>query len=283
MAKFPLAVVTMLFDEPDLLPVWAAHYWRQVGYAHRYVIDHGSGQAREMLAGLPHVVTLPRSCFDQLWRCRLVSEFCNRLLETYDCVAYTDVDELLVADPRRHASLVALCRAGIPEVLTAFGADLLQMEEEAPIDFGRRIPAQRRYARPFSSLCKPSLIRRPVSWRPGFHYVDAPSRFGDLYLFHLAYADFAIIERRQRKRVSVERPPGASHHRIPPEEMLAHIRHDYVEQPRRDTETFGGRFETAFRQELLAAGRPEHGGRTIGADIIAPELWRLPHWFAGRF
>lgn len=42
-----------------------------------------------------------------------------------------------------------------------------------------------------SPMCKPLLIRSPVSWGGGFHCCEHPPEFDDLYLFHLRHADMA--------------------------------------------------------------------------------------------
>ena len=64
--RHDLAAVTMVHNEPDFLPIWAAHYARQVGEAHCYVIDHGSTEGLEQLAAMRHVMRLPRSPMNEV-------------------------------------------------------------------------------------------------------------------------------------------------------------------------------------------------------------------------
>ena len=281
--KSPLAVVTMVYNEPDFLPVWAAHYRAAVGAEHCYVLDHGSDDGSVDASGPYQVARLRRSKLDENWRAEAVSRVCARLLERYEAVAYTDVDELLVADPRRFNGLAELSAAADTDVLTAFGTNMLQVPGDASIDLTRPITAQRQWTRPCSSLCKPLLVRRPVSWWPGFHGANAASRFGGLYLFHIAYVDHAITARRQEKRRSVERLPGhGGHHGIAPAEMVR-LMTAGAALPRDPALQLGGPVEERFVAELLRDCRPQHGGWGIPLNHEPPVLWAMPRWLDGAF
>ena len=276
--KRPLAVLTMVYNEPDFLPVWAAHYRRAVGAENCFVIDHGSDDGSIAASGQLQVTQLPRSPLDEGWRADLISHVCGHLLDQYESVMYTDVDELLVADPRRFRGLIDLSATTGADVLNAFGSNILEVAGEAPLDGARPITTQRRWLRPASSICKPVLIRRRVRWLPGFHYADAASRFDGLYLFHIAYADNAITARRQAKRLSVVRSPGhGEHHGISPEEMVR-LRKAVAALPRDETAHLGGAAEASFMAQLWRTGRPAHGGVIIGADQEPPTLWPVPAW-----
>jgi hypothetical protein len=281
--KSPLAVVTMVYNEPDFLPVWAAHYRAAVGANHCYVIDHGSDDGSIGRSPQFNVKWAARSPLDEVWRANLVSDVCAGLLDRYDAVAYTDVDELLVPDRRRFDSLVDLSVAAEADVLTAFGTNMLEVGGDAPIDFARPITAQRRWTRPFSSLCKPALIRRPVRWSPGFHVADAPHCFGGLYLFHIAYVDHRITARRQAKRRLVPRSPGhGAHHDTAPDDMVR-LMTACAALPRDAAATLGGAAEARFIAALLRDGRPAHGGRLVAEDREPPVLWAMPAWLEGAF
>ena len=281
--KSPLAIVTMVFNEPEFLPVWAAHYRAAVGAEHCYVIDHGSDDGSVNASGPFHVAQLKRSPLDENWRADLVSRLCAELLDRYDAVAYSDVDELLVADPRRFKSLIDLSAAPAADVLTAFGTNMLEVAGEAPIDLTRPVTEQRHWTRPFSSLCKPALIRRPVNWNPGFHTADAPSQFGGLYLFHIAYVDNAITAKRQARRRLVLRSQGhGGHHDIPPDQMVGLMK-ACAALPCDPSEMLGGEAEARFIAGLLHDGKAAHGGKLIAGDREPPVLWAMPDWLVGTF
>jgi hypothetical protein len=273
----------MVYNEPDFLPVWAAHYRAAVGAAHCYVVDHGSDDGSIEASGPFNLVRLERSPLDEVWRANLISHLCSNLLDRYNAVAYTDVDELLVADRRRYNNLIELSEAATADVLTAFGTNMLHVPGEAPIDLARPITRQRRWMRPFSSLCKPVLTRRPVAWSPGFHVADAPSEFGGLYLFHIAYVDNGITARRQAKRQLVPRSPGhGAHHDTAPDEMVRLMK-ACAALPRDPAAMLGEAAEARFIAELLRDGRPAHGGRIVAEDREPPVLWSMPAWLDADF
>jgi hypothetical protein len=118
---------------------------------------------------------------------------------------------------------------------------------------------------------------------PGFHEADAASRFGGLYLFHIAYVDHAITWRRQAKRQRVERSEGHGvHHGTAPGEMVRLMR-DCGALPRDRSSELGGPAEARFIAALLRDGRPEFGGRVIVGDREPPVLWAMPRWLNGLF
>ena len=123
-----VAALTMMYNEPVWARVWVRHYARQVGGEHCFVLDHGSDDGSAEGLGVA-VERLGRSALDEDARAALVSERVRVLLRRYDAVVHTDVDELLVAEPGRHADLRAY--AGVaPEVGTAVGLDLQHLPEE---------------------------------------------------------------------------------------------------------------------------------------------------------
>ncbi len=205
-----LACVTMVYNEPDMLPLWLRHY-TPVGDC--FVIDHGSDDgSTNNLLGVERV-RLPRTAHDNRRRADFVEDFSRALLRYYDAIVFTDVDELVVPDPNLHINLAAYAEATALPVVTALGLNVIhKLHEEVRLDPTRPIIGQRSYLFPTASMCKPVLIREPVRWSPGFHTYNGPVVFGGLFLFHLAYSDLTIACRRQAKRRSVE---GASeHHRV---------------------------------------------------------------------
>ncbi len=226
-----VAAVTMVYNEPEWLPVWLRYYADQLGAAHCYVVDHGSDDGSTVdLAGANHI-RLPRSPHDDTRRAAFISGLCGALLGYYDNVLYTDVDEIAVA-----ATGLAAFAAQCPPVCTAIGLNVMQAEGEPAIDLHQKIGAQRRYAAFSSALCKPVLIRQPVSWAPGFHCVaDAPPVFDALYLFHLRYCDRAIaLARLARTRAMPwAEQAGGAHQRVDDAHFIDML-DNFATMPRRD-------------------------------------------------
>lgn len=195
-----VAAVTMGYNEPDFLPIWARHYAAQVGPKNCYFVDHGSDDGS---TGGPfdiNVLRIPRSPYDSVRCARFMSEFCASLLEWYDFVFHTDVDEMVVADPAAAGSLAEYCAECSQEVVTAIGFNLLHTRDDRPIDPAKGIFKQRKWICYSAAMCKPVLTRRPIVWNPGFHQVDdVEPVFDDLYVFHLRFFDRDIGLRRLAK------------------------------------------------------------------------------------
>lgn len=280
--KLPLAVVTMVYNEAVLLPVWLRHYGRQVGSKHCYVLDDGSsdGSTRSIAARVTH---LTRSQPDECRRATIANSFCAELLDTYHHVLFTDVDELVVADPDRAPTLkhwVAWNRK-LPPVVSPFGVDLLHdHENEREIDWAKPISKQRKLIRPFSALCKPTLVSERPNWGAGFHFTQHVSKayIGELYLFHLAFCDNRMLEDRQLRRNAVAKDkPVMDHHGIPPSALLRHVQGYVQSLPRTGSRLGAGEFFFECTKRMFAANL---NNREL---VQAEELWELPRRFRGAF
>ncbi|MDG6093781.1 glycosyltransferase family 2 protein [Acetobacter sp. AN02] len=287
--KKPLAVVTMVYNEPEFLPVWRRHYGRQAGEAQCYVVDHGSTDGSTWLLGGMNRVRIPRSPQDDTRRTDFLSEFCGSLLQWYDAVIYVDVDELLVADPLRFPDLISYARAMEPgSVSTAAGFDVIHNpDSELPIDWGRPVSLQRRFLRFTSSMCKPVLIRRPVRWAPGFHCIDAVPSFDDLRLFHLRYADLdSGLERLARTRVQPWAYQEAGQHQRMPDRDWEGMLRSMSGLPVQEGGSLEARdpllrewTDKVIASSLLRAGELYRFDLHISGD----HLWPLPERFVGSF
>ncbi|MET0271084.1 MAG: glycosyltransferase family 2 protein [Sphingomonas sp.] len=185
----PLAVITMVYNEAQKLPVWLRHYDRQVGLEHCYVIDHGSDDGSTANMGAASRIALPRSPQDNVQRLALVTDLARGLLRYYRHVAYLDADELLVADPVRYRDLADYADRMTGDAVTSIGLEIVHGPDEAPLDPERDIGEQRGSVIFSSSMCKTNIIGKEVKWAPGWHAHDGRPRFDDLYLFHLRHAD----------------------------------------------------------------------------------------------
>ena len=196
-----VAAITMAYNEPVLLPVWARHYARQVGADYCYVVDHGSTQPLDLPAAINRL-RLPRSAHDEPRRARFMSDLATTLLGYYDWVLHTEIDELVLADPNHFPNIAAFCETALGGTVSAIGFDVQHVPMvEAAFDPARSVGSQRGWARFTSALCKPVLTRQPLTWSPGFHCSNHPLAFAPLYLFHLHWADRELgLQRLARTR-----------------------------------------------------------------------------------
>lgn len=185
--KRHLACFTIAQDEPYFLPRWVAHYTGQTGMCPEdvYVLHHTEvrGWAPEEIRALEdsfvRVVPVHRAvAFDHDWLRGTVADFCRFLLRSYEWVLFSEVDELVLPDPRRSLPWGHLAHylAYNPEVeeldsIGAVGYEVVQQPGEKPLDRSRRPLAQRGYWYQSAIYSKTLLTRVPLEWGPGFHQV----------------------------------------------------------------------------------------------------------------
>jgi hypothetical protein len=284
-----VAAVTMVFNEPAHLPLWARHYARQVGARNCYVIDHGSDDASTAGLGEINVIRIPRSAQDDERRARFVSQFCASLLAWHDWVIHSDVDELVLADPERHDTLAAYCTEPLPDVVTAIGFNLHHLPDtEPPLDLARPVTEQRRWARFSSAMCKPVLIRRPVEWVPGFHCAaDAPVAFDRLFLFHLRWFDRTLgLARLAKTRAMPWADTNAgAWQRVQDAEFVTLMQRIAGLPQRRDVafDPAAPPLAAALRAVLDSQRGREQQRYKVDLHLDADALWELPAAFRGRF
>lgn len=278
-----IAAVTMAYNEALFLPIWVRHYAGQLGAAHCTVIDHGSDD-RSTEALDVNVLRLPRSPHDDERRARFVGGVVAALLEYYDWVIVTDVDELLVADPARFASLPAFCADAVGDVVTAIGLDVQHVPAlEAGFDSRRRVGEQRGWARFTSAMCKPALTRRAVRWAPGFHSADAELRFSHLYLFHLRWFDRAAgLARLAKTRAMAWAALEAGEHQRVDDAAWTGTFDAMAALPRLDAVTFErgvAPMRTWLDKTLASTAGREHERYRLDLHVNADELWAIPPRF----
>ena len=285
-----VAAVTMTYNEPDFVPIWTRHYARHVGADNCYVIDHGSDDGSTDDLGAAHVIRVPRSPFDEPSRRRHLNEICATLLRRYDFVISADIDEIVLPDPRRHATIAAYCEQPRAEVTSAIGLNVQHVPaREPPLDLSRPVGAQRRFAWLCSTMCKPLLIRRPVTWSQGGHCCEHPVTFDGLYMFHLRWCDLPLALRRLAKTRSMAwsaEPTGATYQLMDDRAHTALFNH-FASRPRRAHVEFdpgrGAIMRDMLRQVADSWVAETHHAHRISLRIASPDLWPIPRHFQGAF
>ena len=201
---------------------------------------------------------------------------------------YTDVDELVIADPSHHRDLPTFCsHAGTADTITAIGFDIQHVPGiEAALDPNLPIGLQRGWARFTSAMCKPVLTKRPLRWAPGFHCSEHQLSFGRLYLFHLHWADRSLGLSRLRKTREM---PWADeqfgrHQRVTDEAWTA-LFQGMADLPRSSDVTLDPG-ELPIKEWLARTENScvERAGEMFKLDLglNAAELWAIPQHFRDR-
>lgn len=201
MAK-KICAMTMVRNDEFFLRKWVEYYSAQIGASNLYVYFDGNDQVvpdfcggvnvcvRERVPGL--VAAADRGRIDFL------SSQAADLLQKYDMVIGTDVDEFLVVDPALGVSLPDFL-SQLPERVSysGLGIDIGQhLGKEAEIEETVSFLKQRHYARLSTRYSKSTVITKPVKWGSGFHRVRNTNFkiIKDLYLFHFGCVDMKRLE-----------------------------------------------------------------------------------------
>jgi hypothetical protein len=276
----------MAYNETVLLPIWARHYARQVGADQCYVVDHGS-MSKPLLPSGMNSVRIPRSPHDDERRAAFIADLTTSLLRYYDWVIYTDVDELVLADPAIFRDIPTFCAATAVDTVTAIGFDIQHIPSLEPaLDFGQPIGRQRSWVRFTSAMCKPVLTRQSLAWAPGFHSSEHPIAFSNLYLFHLHWADLALgLERARKTRdMAWAGDQFGGHQRITDAAWMT-LFQGMADLPRAgDVVIDPSRSPAQDWLERTRRSSEERAGQTFGIDlgINAAELWPIPPHFRAR-
>jgi hypothetical protein len=217
-----IAALTMARDEEFFLPIWVEHHARAFGAENLFVVDHASdpGPMAALRARLPAAVNMLRIphahgaawteglTFDRR-RFVLLNGVLQGLRAHYDVVVHTDVDELLVSDPRAQRSLAAHVGARPAPFVAGIGIELLHdIGREAPWHPARPLFEQRRTFRYRFRYCKPHVVSG--EGRLTTHGCDGPFLLDpDLFLVHLKYLDRdAVVARQERVHGLYGQGPG---------------------------------------------------------------------------
>ena len=191
----PRAAFTIVHNEPMMLPLWLNYYSRNFDADDLYVLDHGSTDGSTAnLDGRCHVVPVHReAAFDHHWLKLTVEQFQAFLLRSYEAVLFAEVDEFVLADPRRYAGLDAFIAEMTRPAARCSGFNVVHQPDEPPLRIDAPLLAQRRYWHASLKYSKRLLSRIPLRWSDGFHHEysapdDAPDP--ELLLVHLHRIDY---------------------------------------------------------------------------------------------
>jgi hypothetical protein len=192
-----VAVLTVARDEAVMLPRWIRHYGDQVGVENLIVFDDNSsdGSTDDLPCTVHRIPGFPPAKFEG-HRVRLVSGVARGLLETYDWVVFTDVDEFLLADPAQYSGLRDLL-AHRPQAraLASMALQVLHhVDVEPPLDLQAPVLDQRVLGSFAPVMCKPAVKRVGAPWTAASHGLRAEYAVDPaLFMVHLKFADRDLL------------------------------------------------------------------------------------------
>ncbi len=291
--KAPLGVMTMVYQDYDLLRNWVNYYEKQVGRAHLYILSHGNDPEHRRIAEGANVINIPRDpTMFQLDRRRwfMISQFTNGLLRYYNWMISGDVDEIVALDPDQGDRLVDYLKRyetpKAPKSICPFGIEIVHnpdLEKETLQDEGT-ILGKRRLFRLNSNYAKPCIVRQDVSFTNGGHANNHQPRFLDdhLYLIHLRFYDFELSVDRLKGRAVLRKDiydkPDAKKKDDWAKGIETYTRLA-CQEPKDTTVDF-----PEFRASMLEKAQDLHDGKvTFFGGGRSKELYRLPDRFTGLF
>lgn len=198
------AVQTMVHNESVFFPIWLAYYSRFFAPEDIFVFDHETtdgSTARDGFVRIP----VEHESVDHVWMMETLASHQRELLDRYEVVLTTDVDELVVPDPA-WGSLSDYIDRFEDDLINCLGYELLHLtDREPPLRLGEPILSQRGYWFANDAYNKPALATAPTSWAPGFHSeTGGLSLDPDLRMIHLHRMDYAICLARHREREAMK-------------------------------------------------------------------------------
>jgi hypothetical protein len=212
-----VVAITLVRDEAEMLPRWINYYGGQLGHDNLIVLDDNSVDGSTDDLPCLHY-RLPPGPWKAPWsktRLRLVNGLAQGLLAVNDVVVYSDVDELIVPDPARHAGLRAYLAARPDGTSVApLAVEVVHHAgSEPPLDPSRGVLEQRGFVKYSPAMCKP-LVRWGGGgrWSHSFHASATPFPVDpELWMFHLKFADEGLLRRTARAREHIHRVEGRGH------------------------------------------------------------------------
>lgn len=200
-AGFSRAVMTIVRDESVFLPIWLRYYGRFFSAPDIYVLDHQTTDGSTEGDGFTRIPVVHPE-YGAAWQRDVIQEYQHELVDRYDVVLYTDVDEIVAPDPRL-GDLGTYIDCFSEDFVTCQGYEILhQKDHEPPFDPTRSVLGQRSTWYANSSYSKSYLARVPMVWHGGCHQrVDGMTNNDpNLYLIHLHRLDYDLCLARHQSR-----------------------------------------------------------------------------------
>jgi Glycosyltransferase family 92 len=200
-ARSRRAILTIVHNEAVFFPIWLRYYSRFFDPDDIYVLDNETTDGSTGRAGFVRV-PVEHDTVDHVWMLSTIQELQHELMERYDVVMVTDVDEIVSPVPEL-GTLAEYLDHFNDEYVNCLGYEVLHMRHREPaLDLDRPILGQRRFWFANDAYDKPAVASVPMEWIPGLHdRTDLQTRMDpDLRLIHLHRMDYDICLERHRVR-----------------------------------------------------------------------------------
>lgn len=205
--KKKCAIFVMVKDEKIFLPIWLKYYSGSFSGEDIYVFDHRTSdnsveECKKKFSFNVIRLDYPFS-FDHEWFKFVANNAQKKLLESYEYVVFTDVDEILYPLKEKYSNLRDYVNKLKDESVQSKGYDLIFIEnKEQDYDPNKSVLSQRRYWYEIDWYDKTLISKHPLDWNIGFHTVKGrvSNIDNDLLLIHLHKLDFKICWKNTYER-----------------------------------------------------------------------------------
>lgn len=282
--QMKIAVITMVYNEKVMLPIWRRYYGAIFGSENLFILDHGSDDGSTEDIRHENRIKIFRETFSNADRVKLISKFHESLLSIYDYVIYTDCDEMLVPHPRTGKTLKEYIEARRRPYFTTVGLNLVHHNATEPVlDSSKPILSQRRHVQFVSPMIKTLISNAPIRWGAGFHSSTLyPILTRDLYLFHLKRFDMDHDFNRTKITRTIARPEAekdhGAHQRLSDQELET-LYASFCEMEVKPEEKFGFNiYIEEFKKSIWY-----NAGLYSGKTTRSSQLFKIPQSFADVF
>jgi hypothetical protein len=191
----------MVRNESFFLPLWLKYYSQFFSPEDIYILDHETSDGS---TSCPGFVRIPVSnpVVDWGWHRDQIQEIQHALIQRYDMVLCTDIDEIVTPHPAR-GTLADYMEQFNAEFVNCTGYEILHLKNiEEPLDLSKRIFEQRFHWFFNPVYSKPLLASVPMFWHGGLHCrVDGlVAEDPLLFLIHLHRVDYDFCLYRHKQR-----------------------------------------------------------------------------------
>lgn len=197
-----IAVFTIVHNEKIFFPLWLKHYSQWFGPDDIYVVDHETTDNSLNLSGFQTIKIYNKETFNHSWLLEQVKKIQTELLQKYDWVIFTEVDELIYHATQPLQEFVA----SLKEEGACKGYEPIHNPDTEPaLNWEQPILKQRKFGRPNNMYNKTLMANKPTDWSLGFHSVYNASRelLPNLFLIHLRYIDYQSAFKRLWERLDL--------------------------------------------------------------------------------
>ncbi len=205
--KRKCAIFVMVQNESLYLPIWLKYYSKYFAAEDIFVFDHRSTDGCTEECGKIfefRSIKLDYSfSFDHEWFQFVANYTQKRLLECYEYVLFTDIDEIIFPDLRKYGDLAIYINGLEKDYVRCKGYELIHLKDkEPPFDANKPILSQRRYWYRNKFFGKTLLSKKALGWNIGFHKfaLEEIREDNSLFLVHLHKLDFDICRKRSLER-----------------------------------------------------------------------------------